>query len=236
MRICVLVDGHVEDIRPEPFLPGHDVKVQALEALDLPFTGADSRCFRPSRKEQQAAAAAYGLRFVQGRLVETVDQAGELVAGLRYPVMVKHPHERETTSLPEASRAESLDQVKVEVARMIANFGAARVEEFVDATEYNILVVEDAGDRGRPVAYPPAEFVPGPGQPFKRTDVTWGADMSFEFREVAEPQVAEALFDKDGYPGFFDRIFQAAFARRRARQHATTGRDKSPAGAPLRNA
>jgi hypothetical protein len=321
MRICVLVDGHVQDIHPEPFLPGQDVEVHALRApvldqlraqaegggfdvflnlcegyelsdirpggqgyrgievvlaleiLGVPFTGAGSRGFRPTREEQQAAARAHGLRFVEGREVDTVEQAAEFASGMTYPVMVKHPEDRTGMTLHEASKAETLDQVKVEAARMIANFGAARVEEFVEGTEYNVLVVEEAEDPGRPAAYPPAGLVFVPGQGFRHTDLSWGSDMSFQIKEVTEPQLAASLqdlarrtylaldltgyarvdiradesgqftvlaihpnpaimspgnepgpadylilFDKDGYQGFFDRVFAAAFARRPARR------------------
>jgi len=39
--------------------------VKALEELNLPFTGADSKVFDPTREEMQAAAEAHGVRFAK---------------------------------------------------------------------------------------------------------------------------------------------------------------------------
>ena len=45
---------------------GIDV-VQVLEELNLPFTGADSRFYDPTREEMQAAAEANGIGFARGQ-------------------------------------------------------------------------------------------------------------------------------------------------------------------------
>jgi hypothetical protein len=65
--------------------------VKALEALNLPFTGADSNCFDPTREEMQAVADANKISFVKGYQVKGVEEAEKLVSNLRYPIMVKHP-------------------------------------------------------------------------------------------------------------------------------------------------
>src|SRR5512139_1295551 len=51
---------------------GVDV-VRALEELNLPFTGADSKFFDPSREEMQAAADAHGVGFARGYQVRSVE-------------------------------------------------------------------------------------------------------------------------------------------------------------------
>jgi len=56
---------------------GIDV-VRALEELNLPFTGADSRFFDPSREEMQAAADAHGVGFAKGYQVRSVKEAQKL--------------------------------------------------------------------------------------------------------------------------------------------------------------
>ena len=54
---------------------GLDV-VRALEKLNLPFTGSDSRFYNPTREEMQAVADSIGVRFTHG---VNVTYVGELV-------------------------------------------------------------------------------------------------------------------------------------------------------------
>ena len=70
--------------------PGLDV-VQALEELNLPFTGADSKFYDPTREEMQAAAEAHGVGFAKGFHVTDKDELESIVKDLRFPLMVKHP-------------------------------------------------------------------------------------------------------------------------------------------------
>src|SRR3990172_7087728 len=63
--------------------------VEALEDLNLPFTGADSKCFDPSREEMQAVADSAGIGFAKGYQVKDADEAEKLVKNLRYPIMIK---------------------------------------------------------------------------------------------------------------------------------------------------
>src|SRR5512140_1587137 len=64
---------------------GIDV-VNALEALNLPYTGANPAFFDPTREQMQAAADADGVSFVRGYRVASVEEAKQLVNNLRYPI------------------------------------------------------------------------------------------------------------------------------------------------------
>ena len=55
-----LCDGALDEDRP-----GLDV-IEALEALNLPFTGADSRFYSPTREQMQAVAEIQGVGFARG--------------------------------------------------------------------------------------------------------------------------------------------------------------------------
>jgi D-alanine-D-alanine ligase len=167
--------------------------VEALERAGVPFTGADSQCYDPTREEQQAVAEAEGIRFVRGCQVRSVRQAVTLAGGLGYPIMVKHPQSYGSTGMYRDSRADSLAQVKAQVARVCSAYGAARMEEFVVGREYNVLVVESAEDPARPFVYPPAELIFPPGEEFWHTDVKWDYSVPFSFREVTEPGLADRL-------------------------------------------
>lgn len=242
--------------------------IQALEELNLVFTGADSKCFDPSREEMQAVADAHGIGFAKGYHVKNTEEAEELVKNLRYPIMVKHPKSYGSTGMFKESRADSLDQVLRQVERICSEFGAARMEEFIVGKEFNVLVADNPDDLSKPFAYPPAELIFPPGEEFWHTGVKWDYTVPFDFKEVTDPALIAKLhdtavrmylamgisgygrcdirmnergelfileinpnpaimlqpkeygpadymilYDKDGYKGFFDRIFEAAFVR-----------------------
>jgi D-alanine-D-alanine ligase len=169
--------------------------VKALERTEMPFTGSDSRSWDPTREEQQAAAEKHGVSFAKGFRVRSVDEAMELVQHLRYPIMVKHPQSYASTGMFKESRANTLEEVKRQVARICSAYGAARMEEFIVGHEYNVLVVDNADDLDRPFAYPPAELIFPPGEDFWHTDVKWNYEAPFSFREATDPLLTARLQD-----------------------------------------
>jgi D-alanine-D-alanine ligase len=154
------------------YYTGLDV-VQALEELNLPFTGADSRFYSPTRDEMQSAANAKGVGFVRGVNVPGAGQVEELVDGLRYPLMVKHPDSYGSTGMTRKSRVENVRQLKQQVRRICNNYGSARVEEFVDGREFTTFIVDNPDDLNDPFVYPPAELIFPPGEHFLHTRVKW---------------------------------------------------------------
>jgi D-alanine-D-alanine ligase len=173
---------------------GIDV-VNALEVLNLPYTGATPRFFDPSREEMQAAADAHGVGFAKGYQVKSVEEAQRLVKNLRYPIMVKHPKSYGSTGMFRESRVDAPEQLAKQVERVCREFGAARMEEFIVGREYNVLVVDNPDDPETPIAYPPAELVFPPGEEFWHTDVKWDYNVPFDFKEVTDPELAGRLQD-----------------------------------------
>ena len=70
--------------------PGLDV-IQAMEELNMPFTGSDSNFYDQSREKMQGDAEAYGVGFAKGYHITEIDDLDRLVKNLRFPLMVKHP-------------------------------------------------------------------------------------------------------------------------------------------------
>jgi len=193
LNIC---EGYEFDDEEDHALGYHGIEVvQALEALKVPFTGADSRCFDPTREQMQAFAEAHRVNFVKGYQVRNVEQAEGLVKNLRFPIMVKHPKSYGSTGMTRDSRADTLEQVRTQVERICSEYGAARMEEFIVGKEFNVLVVDDADDLSRPLAYPPAELVFPPNEEFWHVDVKWNYDVIFDFKQVADPRLVERLHD-----------------------------------------
>ena len=169
--------------------------VEALEKYDLTFTGTDSSCFDPTREEMQAIADANGIGFAKGYHVTSVEEAEELVGNLRYPIMIKHPKSFGSTGMTKDSRADSLDQVKTQVARICSEFGAARMEEFIVGKEFNVLVVDNVEDLSQPIAYPPAELIFPPNEEFWHVDIKWNYNVPFDFKQVTDSELIARLHD-----------------------------------------
>jgi D-alanine-D-alanine ligase len=252
--------------------PGLDV-VQALEELNLPFSGADSKFYDPTREEMQAAADANGVGFAKGFHVTKEDDLEKLVRNLRYPLMVKHPKSYSSIGMTRDSRVENPDQLRTQFTRISSEFGSARVEEFIVGREFNVFIVDDPYKMGIPFVYPPTELIFPPGDEFWHTNIKWDYSVPFEFRQVMYPDLISRLqdagrrlylaiggngygrcdvrmntegeifileinpnggilytpeefgpadymilYDKDGYDGFFDRIFRYAIFRQKMRE------------------
>ena len=122
-----LCDGSDDD---EEKYCGLDI-VRALEELNLPFTGADSRFYNPTREEMQAVADSVGVRFARGVNVTDVGELDALDGTLKYPLMVKHPNSYASTAMTRNSRVDTPQKLREQVKRICHRFGSARVEELV---------------------------------------------------------------------------------------------------------
>ena len=151
---------------------GIDV-IRALEEVNLPFTGADSRCYEPTREMMQEAAENCQIRFARGDCVSTVAEAEALSQSLEYPLMVKHPNSFGSTGMTKWSRVESLQSLKRQVKKICEKYGSARVEEFVDGCEFTVLVVDNPDDLNDPFVYPPADLIFPEGETFLTSNVKW---------------------------------------------------------------
>lgn len=172
--------------------PGLDV-VQALEEFNLPFTGADSGFYNPTREEMQAAADEHGLGFAKGHHILGLEGLREKIGDLRFPLMVKHPQSYSSIGMTRESRCDTFEQVEQQVERICAEFGSARVEEFIVGREFNVLVVDNPDDLAQPFVYPPTELIFPPGDEFWHTDVKWDYSLPFEFRRVEDSALAVRL-------------------------------------------
>lgn len=146
--------------------------VQTLEKLNLPFTGAESKFYRSTREEMQAAAEAHQIRFARGFHAESPDDLKQANA-LAYPLIVKHPNSFASAGLTKESRVMNPDELKFQFERMSKEYGSARVEEFIEGRELSCLVVENADDPESPFVYSPAEVQFPEGETFLHEAAKW---------------------------------------------------------------
>lgn len=146
--------------------------VRAFEILNLPFTGADSKFYEPTREQMQATAEANGIQFAKGFRART--EADLIQAeNLTYPLIVKHPNSYASMGLIPDSKVNSFEELKNQFQRVIAQFGSARVEEFIDGGEVSCLVADNPDDLLSPYTYTPAEVIFPDGETFLHEEAKW---------------------------------------------------------------
>ncbi len=146
--------------------------VQALEHFNLPFTGADSKFYAATREEMQKVAKGCGLNFAHGFNARSSSDLSK-ARGLTFPLIVKHPNSFASTGLTKDSRVTNSDALKIQFERMCAEFGSARIEEFIEGREMSCLVVDNADDPLSPFVYQPAEVQFPAGESFLHEDAKW---------------------------------------------------------------
>lgn len=162
-----LCDGAWDEDRP-----GIEV-VQALERLGLPFTGASSAFYEPSREKMKLVCHYNGIKTPAYLFATTPADVDLAAANLRYPMIVKHPSSYSSIGLTPASRVTNAAALHEQAAIMIDNFGSTLIEEFIEGREFTVLVAENPDDPTCPIAYVPVEFQFPPGESFKHFDLKW---------------------------------------------------------------
>ena len=182
--VAAKIERDREGIRvPDHRLHPHDLRLLGqhvhgdvcipLEEAHLPFTGANSAGYDPTREEMQAAAERCQIGFARGGHVTGVPEAEALSQSLRYPLMVKHPSSFGSTGMTRKSRVKSVRALQSQVKRICEKYGSARVEEFIDGREFTVLVCDNPDDLSAPYVYPPAEIIFPEGETFLHVHVKW---------------------------------------------------------------
>lgn len=169
--------------------------VQALERLNVPFTGAGSAFYDPGRDLMKMVCRYYGVKVPGSVMISDLNDLRAETRGLRYPLIVKHPNSYSSIGLTASSKVETEEQLREQCRIMIDRFGYAMAEEFIEGREYTVLVAENPGDPDDPVAYEPIEFRFPPGEEFKHFDLKWIDYTGMKTRPVGEKPLADELMN-----------------------------------------
>ena len=186
--ILNLCDGS----RVEPDRTGVEV-IEALERLNLPFTGCDSSFYEPTRESMKRVCLQHGLGTPAGVFFWDHADLATAVDGLRYPLLVKHPNSFSSIGLLPESRVTEFAGLQSQVRRMMDHFGGALVEEFIEGRELSAMVAENPDDPSAPVVYPPVEFLFPEGESFKHEQLKWVTFDRMECVPVSDPDLAARL-------------------------------------------
>lgn len=182
-----LCDGAWDEDRP-----GIEV-VQTLERLGLAFTGANSTFYDPSRQRMKLVCHYNGIRTPAAVFAAHLADVEVAARSLRFPLIVKHPNSYSSIGMTRASRVENLPDLHAQAAQMIATFGSALIEEFIEGREFTVLVAENPDDARSPIAYVPVEFRFPPGETFKHFEMKWIDYAQMSCAPCTEPTLIRRL-------------------------------------------
>ncbi len=167
--------------------------VETLERLRLPFTGAASEFYEPSRETMKRVCRSLGLATPAYHFAKDAGGISEAAAGLRFPVIVKHPASYSSIGMTKASRVTTEKDLHREAARFIGQFGEVLIEEFIEGREYTVLVVENADDPLKPVVYDALEHRFPPGETFKHYELKWADHQDMDTSHCTDAKLNETL-------------------------------------------
>lgn len=190
--------------------PGVEV-IRALERLNVPFTGATSAFFEPTRARMKRACRQHDIATpasVLARSARDVDRAADK---LRFPLFVKHHNSYASIDLSRRSRVSTPAGLQQQARKIMSRHGAALIEEFIDGPEFTVLVAENPRRGGRPKAYQPIQYEFPPGESFKHSDLKWVDYDNMSSRPVDDAQLDARL--RDASTRFFAAMNGASFGR-----------------------
>lgn len=185
--------------------------VQALEWLDVPFTGADSAFYEPSREAMKRVCRAWEIDTPAYATVRNRDDLARALDLLRFPLFVKHPNGYASSGLTRDSRVETPAALRTQVDLMIQAHGAALVEEYVDGPECTVLVAENPDRAGAPVTYRPLQYAFPEGEAFKHEHLKWVSYHGMHAFPVEDPELDHRL--REASARFFQGMRGAGFGR-----------------------
>ncbi len=190
--------------------PGIEV-VQTLERLQVPFTGATSGFYEPSRQQMKDACRAQGIRTPRHILARTLEDVERAAWTLKFPLFVKHYSSYASVDLSRASRVQTPAGLRRQARKIMSKHGAALIEEYIAGTECTVLVVENPFDAQRPKTFLPMQYRFPEGEDFKHAKLKWVDYDDLCSFPVTDPVLEAKL--RDISARFFVALNGASFGR-----------------------
>jgi len=191
-------------------IPGIEV-VKTLEEAGVPFTGATSDFYEPSREAMKEACRAEGIPTPSYVLARSEDDVERAAAILRFPLFVKHYSSYASVDLSRASRVRTLAGLRRQARKIMSRHGAALIEEYIDGVECTVLVAENPDDPCRPTTYTPIQYRFPEGESFKHSNMKW-----VEYEKLSTAPVTDRVLEarlRDVSARFFVALNGASFGR-----------------------
>ena len=190
--------------------PGIEV-VETLERLDVPFTGATSAFYEPTREKMKEACRAQGLDTPAWVLARDEADVARAAETLRFPLFVKHHSSYASISLSRASRVVSPNGLRRQARKIMSRYGAALIEEYIAGSECTVLVAENPHDALHPTTFAPMQYRFPAGEHFKHADLKWVDYDAMACLPVEDPALDARL--RDVSARFFVGLDGASYGR-----------------------
>jgi len=167
--------------------------VETFEKAGVAFTGADSHFFDPTKEQMKEAAVKFGIKtpaYVFAFKKEDISPATKL----KYPLIVKHFNGSGSIGTTKDSKVTNEEQLYKQATKMIAEYGGALIEEFIEGKEYTVLVAE-SDDPKNPIVFNPVECDFPEGSDFKHFDMKWVEFSKLKWVPCKDEKLAEKLKD-----------------------------------------
>jgi D-alanine-D-alanine ligase len=179
-----LCDGAEGDDRP-----GIEV-VTFLEQHHLPFTGAGSDFYEPTRVRMKEAAVKSDVLVPAFQYFFKKDEISSFK--LSFPCMVKHFNSYSSIGITKKSVVYDKRSLKYQVERMLNKFKGAMIEEYIKGREYTVLVVSTE-DEKKPFVFEPAEVIFPENEEFKHFDLKWKQHQQMKYVLCNDTIIADKL-------------------------------------------
>ncbi|MBN1532559.1 MAG: SET domain-containing protein-lysine N-methyltransferase [Spirochaetes bacterium] len=189
---------------------GIDV-VRALEGMRLPFTGATSGFYEPSRETMKRVCRYFDINTPPYCFASDDAGLSQAAESLHFPLIVKHPSSYSSIGMTKRSLVQDPTALVEQGRAMIGAYGGALIEEFIEGREFTVLVAENADDPRTPHAYEPVEFIFPHGESFKHFDLKWIEYERMECSPCDDEALAERL--KEVSCRFFAGINGSGYGR-----------------------
>jgi D-alanine-D-alanine ligase len=173
-------------------LPGIEV-IETLEKHGVPFTGATSTCYEPTRKEMKDACTKHGIatpKFVFAKNQKDVDKAAKT---LQFPLFVKHHNSYASVDISRASKVMTPAGLNRQAKKIISKHGAAIIEEYIEGIECTVLLAETSGKPNEPTVYEPVQYEFPEGETFKHSDLKFVDYAGLKTFPVPDKDLANRL-------------------------------------------
>jgi D-alanine-D-alanine ligase len=185
--------------------------IQTLEEQGVPFTGATSEFYEPSREMMKQACHAQGISTPAHVLARSEKDVERAAAILGFPLFVKHYSSYASVDLSRASRVCTPAGLRRQARKIMSRHGAALIEEYIDGSECTVLVAENPNDPYRPTTYTPVQYRFPEGERFKHSNLKW-----VEYEKLCAFPVEDAALEarlRDVSARFFVALNGASFGR-----------------------
>jgi D-alanine-D-alanine ligase len=190
--------------------PGIEV-IHMLEKHGVPFTGATSACYEPTREEMKIACTKNGISTPNFVFAKTRYDIVMAKQKLSFPMFVKHYNSYASVDLTPKSKVNCYKELVHQAEKMIRRHGAALIEEYIEGTEYTVLIAEIPDEPDNPKVYPPVQYEFPKGETFKHSDLKWETYGDMKTFPVQDKVLAKRLSDECSR--FFVAMKQTSFGR-----------------------